>query len=64
VTLAGSPAAAARSAIDRHDRTASAVDMFWLRRLNVSVATTTALTSSTPAAMARSTPRSFSTRPT
>ena len=37
--------------------------MPWLRLLKVSLATTTTLTSSIPAAIARSSPRSFSTSP-
>ena len=44
-------------------RSPSSVSTPWLRRLNVSVATTTTLTSSTPAAIARSSPRSLSTSP-
>jgi hypothetical protein len=42
---------------------ASEVDMFWLRRLKVSLTHTTTLTSSTPASVARSRPRRFSTSP-
>ena len=41
----------------------SSVEAFWLRRLKVSLTQTTMLTSSTPAARARSRPRRLSTRP-
>jgi hypothetical protein len=63
VTVVRSPAVRARSAIRVHAAIASSVLTPWLRWLNVSVATTTTLTSSTPARIARSRPRSFSTRP-
>ena len=58
-----SPAALARTAIRSHAAIAPAVLTPWLRSLNRFVATTTTLTSSTPARMARSRPRSLSTSP-
>ena len=63
VTCARTPAARAARAMSSHAATDSAVVAPWLRRLNVSVATTTMPTSSQPAATARSKPRRFSTSP-
>jgi hypothetical protein len=63
VTDTAMPAARASPTRSRTVSTESATDMRWLRALNVSDATTTQFTSSTPAATARSNPRRLRTRP-
>ena len=63
VSVVRSPAELARRANRCQEPIASAIDIPWFRRLKVSLATTTMLASSIPAAIARSRPRSFSTRP-
>ena len=63
VSVTRRPASRAAAAMPAVARTASAVVIPWFFAENVSVATTTMLISSTPAATARSIPRRFSTRP-
>ena len=63
VTPAPMPASRASAATRRQSSSVSAIETPWLRRLKVSVETTTKLISSMPAARARSKPRSFITRP-
>ena len=58
------PAAWARAAIDANAANPSSVVHPWFFVLNVSVLTTTTLISASPAAAARSKPRSFRTSPT
>ncbi len=60
---AAGPASRAAPAMPAVAAIASAVVIPWFFAENVSVATTTMLISSTPAATARSIPRRFSTRP-
>jgi hypothetical protein len=63
VAVTRSPAARATGAIADHCRTRPATDVPWFRAQKLSVTGTTTLISSTPAARARSSPRSFSTSP-
>ena len=63
VSVTRRPASRAAAAMPAEARIASAVVIPWFFAENVSVATTTMLISSTPAATARSIPRRFSTRP-
>ena len=63
VTVATRPAACASGTTSSTVRTAASVVIPWLRWLNVSLAITTRLTSSTAVAAARSKPRALRTRP-
>jgi hypothetical protein len=63
VAVTRSPASSERAAVRSKDASACSTVAPWLRWENVSVVTSTMLASSTPAAIARSAPRSFRTSP-
>ena len=57
------PDSRAFAAMVSNERSEPSMPMFWFRSENVSLATRTTFTSSTPASNARWSPRSLSTRP-